>query len=76
MYNEQKAKLMAIYRNIYRGDDPHGSFLTAFAKAYVLADMENERILMPAAIELEKKYNLEQLQRDRCILTPSQYTNE
>lgn len=77
MYKERNSEewmiVCAIFRNIARGDDPKGSFLSAFAKAMTNADLENQALLMPAAKELVKKYNLEQLQRDRCILSASQY---
>lgn len=77
MYNERNSEeyqiVCAIFRNIARGDDPRGGFLTYFAKAMCQADLQNQELLMPVAKELVKKYNLEQTQRDRCILTASQY---
>jgi hypothetical protein len=37
----------------------HGSFLLAFADAYLRADPENERILRPAWLVLIDKYGLD-----------------
>lgn len=66
--------MMAIMRNIANGTDVHGGFLTKFAEAIVYADLENQRILMPAAREFVTKYNLEHEQLRRNILKPEQYS--
>ncbi len=41
---------------VYNGD--YGSFLKAFADAYLLADKKNRKILHPAWKELIDKYEL------------------
>ena len=74
MNNEQDQIVLAIFRNIARGDDPKGSFLTYFAKAMCQADLDNQRLLMPVAKQLVDKYDLERTQRDHCILSEAQYT--
>ncbi len=48
-----------VFRKISAGERPHGSFLTAFARAIVLADDENELILQAPAHQLIEKYGLQ-----------------
>ena len=68
--NEEKERLIreAIFRNIATGAAPHGGFLTAFADAYVRADLSNQAILDDAAKTLITKYDLEQEQVDAQLL--------
>lgn len=48
--------LHTVAVRVYNGD--YGSFLKAFADAYLLADKENEEILHPAWKTLIEKYDL------------------
>lgn len=52
-------KLRHIFVEIKLGRGQHGSFLTAFAAAYVNADPMNAYILREAAEKIVTKYNLE-----------------
>lgn len=45
-----------IFRKIANGERKHGGFLTKFAEAYMMADPENELLLLPAALALIAKY--------------------
>ena len=75
MINEEKERRIreAIFRNIYNEVDKHGSFLTTFAHAFVLADLDNQRLLTDAAKNLITKYDLETRQVERGILKVEQY---
>ncbi len=53
---EAEKVLNTIALRVYNGD--HGSFLKAFADAYLLADMGNRKILHPAWKKLIEKYDL------------------
>jgi len=48
--------LHTVALRVYNGD--YGSFLEAFADAYLLADMGNQKILHPAWKKLIDKYDL------------------
>ena len=48
-----------VMRKIASGERKHGDFLTAFADAFIRADYTNEIILLPAALQLIAKYDLE-----------------
>ena len=48
--------LHTVAVRVYNGD--YGSFLKAFADAYLLADMGNQKILHPAWRQLIEKYDL------------------
>lgn len=48
--------LHTIALRVYNGD--YGSFLKAFADAYLLADMGNQRILHPVWKKFIEKYDL------------------
>lgn len=47
-----------VYRKIANGERKHGEFLTAFAKAYILADPLNAGIMFFTAAAFIEKYNL------------------
>lgn len=47
-----------VFRKIAAGERRHGSFLTTFSQAMLLADDENELILQPVAHSLIEKYSL------------------
>jgi hypothetical protein len=51
-------ELKHIYVEIAQGRGGHGSFLCAFAQAYLWADDENALILRAAAITIAAKYRL------------------
>lgn len=68
-----QAKVVAIFRNIANESDPRGHFLTYFAKALCQADLANQRLLMPTAVELIRKYDIEETQTRRGILKEEQY---
>ena len=42
----------------YELDRNHGSFVTAFLEAFLRADMDNSRILLPVFLQLKEKYRL------------------
>jgi hypothetical protein len=46
-----------IFRKIAAGERHHGSFLTTFAQALMLADDDNETLLQQAAVALIEKYS-------------------
>lgn len=48
--------LHTVALRVYDGD--YGSFLKAFADAYLIADMGNRKILHPAWRQLIEKYDL------------------
>jgi len=48
--------LHTVAVRVYNGD--YGSFLKAFADAYLLADMGNQKILHPAWRQFIEKYDL------------------
>jgi len=48
--------LHTVALRVYTGD--YGSFLKAFADAYLLADMENREILRPTWRQFIEKYDL------------------
>ena len=48
--------LHTVALRVYNGD--FGSFLKAFADAYILADKKNRKILHPAWKKLIEKYDL------------------
>lgn len=66
-------KLIAAFRNVANEDDHHGHFLGYFAKAICQADLENQRLLLPAMRQLNEKYNIIKNQEARGILKPEQY---
>lgn len=70
---EEFDKDFAIMRNIATGDDPHGHFLTYFAKAACQADLENQRLIYPTIRRLVEKYDLERRQLEQRVLRPEQY---
>jgi hypothetical protein len=41
----------------------HGTFLSAFFQAFLVADPSNTRLLLPVMLALEKKYSLQDLAR-------------
>ena len=47
-----------VFRKIANGEREHGSFLTAFAQAYIAADYENEIMLLPVAVQFIDKYDI------------------
>lgn len=49
-----------LFRKIYNRERPHGEFLTAFAKAVVMADAANLTLLAPSAAALILKYKLDE----------------
>lgn len=51
-------QLHHIFAEIHHGRGNHGSFLRAFAQAFLYADDSNALLLTPAAISLVEKYNL------------------
>ena len=53
---EAEKVLHTVALRVYNGD--YGSFLKAFADAYLLADKKNRKILHPAWKELIDKYEL------------------
>jgi len=53
---EAEKMLHIVALRVYNGD--YGSFLKAFADAYLLADMGNQKILHPAWMKLIEKYDL------------------
>ena len=53
-------EIREVFRKIAAGERVHGSFLVAFATAYIRSDKENEAILRPAAVKLIRKYQLEE----------------
>ena len=53
---EAERALHTTALRVYNGD--YGSFLKAFADAYLLADMENQKILHPAWRQFIEKYDL------------------
>lgn len=64
--------VMAVMRNIASGADKHGGFLTSFADAMCRADDQNLHILMPAAFELVRKYDLVTQQEISGVLRADQ----
>jgi len=46
-----------VFRKISNGEREHGSFLTAFAQAYIAADYENE-IMLLVAVQFIEKYDI------------------
>ena len=52
------AELRHIFVEIFNGRGNHGSFLRAFAEAFILADMDNWHLLRPAARAIAGKYHL------------------
>lgn len=55
-YREEWGDLDAVAHSVYYG--ARGSFLTAFASAWMKADVYNKAILKPAWEKLIEKYNL------------------
>ena len=53
---EAEGVLHTVALRVYDGD--YGSFLKAFADAYLIADMGNRKILHPAWRQLIEKYDL------------------
>lgn len=53
------AAVREVFRKIAAGERRHGSFLTTFAQAMMLADDCNELVMQSAAHQLISKYNLE-----------------
>lgn len=51
-------QVFEIFRKIAAGERRHGSFLTAFAQAYVKADQGNRAVLQEAALKFVEKYSL------------------
>lgn len=51
-------KLKEIMVDIALGTKCRGSFLTAYAKAFVAADEENTKIMLPSTLALVAKYDL------------------
>lgn len=60
MAKKKEPDVWQIFASIVDGVGGHGSFMTAFARAVVTADNENFELLKPVALELIKKYDLNQ----------------
>ncbi len=54
----QFAKVLHIWTEVYAGRGRHGSFLKAFAEAFITADPENAKLLAMPAVTLIMKYDL------------------
>jgi len=50
--------LKNIFSSVAAGVNNHGSFLVNFSNAFICADSDNTQILLSAAYDIVRKYNL------------------